>query len=398
MNEKYNLIVAFDNDVKSKAGINAVKNIANSIGKPINYLKLNNCKDITELYSINKTSLLNNKNVEFKIMKPTNIKVVSNSFQIKTINATELQKIKFDEDIWYIDKIIKPGLIIISGRPKDGKSRLALYMSVCIAKGIPFMKKYFTKRAGVFYITYEENFRLIQKRLNKMLQGSNFPKNLNFPYVIKKINGKKIPQVNFQKFDEGGLQNLESLIKENRNYKVIIFDNVGKAFAERMNKRSYEEDYMTLAPLQELANKYDVCLIGLHHNRKQSANNPIDEMMGSSSLSAVADTLVNLRKINATDLEVHITGRDIEQRTISIRVNNNDNTWKEITRSKNLSLTPDQEKVYSHFAKSKNLHFQTKVIERITELPKSRVSIILKTLKRKGLIENTKYGVYKLVA
>ena len=130
---------------------------------------------------------------------------------------------------------------------------------------------------------------------------NSFPENLVFPMNKVVIKGKEKITTGFPKFDKGGLEALEMILQKNKGYKVIFFDNIGKAFAERGNRKSFEEDYSILSPLQEIANKYDVAIIGIHHNRKQYAANPIDEMMGSSSLAAVADTIFVMQKINPTD-------------------------------------------------------------------------------------------------
>ena len=399
LESKYSLIFAFDNDVKSKAATKVLQKIANYIQKPINYIELTKFKDITELYGIDNSRLEKNKFVSFKVMQPqSRTTEISNQNAITILNATELQKMKFEDDVWYIEKILKPGLTIISGRPKDGKSRLVLNMAVCVVNGKTFLYKYVTAKTGVCFISFEENFRLIKKRISKMLQGKKFPENLVFPSTLVNVNGKLVQQTYFPKFDDGGLEQLEAFIKQNINYKVIIFDNIGKAYADRYNKRSYEEDYHTLAPLQELASKYNVCIIGLHHNRKQSAYNPIDEMMGSSSLAAVADTLIILRKVDSNMLDVNITGRDIEGREITISVNNENGIWREVKRKNKIRLTPKQEKIYSYFLKGRQFNFKTKHLELFTSYSKSSISIILNTLLKKKLIENVRYGVYRLAA
>ncbi len=310
----------------------------------------------------------------------------------------QLQRIIFNKDIWYVNNFIKSGLSLISGRPKDGKSRLMLYMAVCIATGMPFLSKYQTVKTGVYFITFEESLRLLQKRLSKILLNRDFPENLVFPKKVRKVNRREKITIDFPKFDQGGLKVLEEVIVKNKNIKVIIFDNIGKAFAQRTNRNSFEEDYTILSPLQELANKYEVAIIGIHHNRKQSAINPIDEMMGSSSLSAVADSIFILRKINPTDRSLHITGRDIEEKNLGIRVNNVNDRWKEIELDKTQKLSHEQRSAYKHFEKSSKLVFRNKHIALIEKLSPQSCARILKALVRKGLIVNVSNGKYRLAS
>lgn len=83
----------------------------------------------------------------------------------------DLQHEQLPEIRWAIDPILPEGVTILGGKPKLGKSWLALTLQVAIAEGGAALGKYPVERGEVLYISLEDNKKRLQKRTNTLLQS-----------------------------------------------------------------------------------------------------------------------------------------------------------------------------------------------------------------------------------
>lgn len=60
---------------------------------------------------------------------------VSITKQLQTIDADELMNTPFSKTRFVVERLMPVGLHILAGAPKIGKSRLALWLCLCAAKG-----------------------------------------------------------------------------------------------------------------------------------------------------------------------------------------------------------------------------------------------------------------------
>jgi hypothetical protein len=93
--------------------------------------------------------------------------------------------------------------------------------------------------------------------------------------------------------------------------------------------------------LADLARKHRVSILIIHHTRKAPAADPFDCISGSTGLTAAADGLLILTKQRGkTDCTLYLTGRDLEEREIALRWDQEISGWviigdaKEHRRSK----------------------------------------------------------------
>ena len=82
----------------------------------------------------------------------------------------------------------------------------------------------------------------------------------------------------------------------------------------------YANDYKEAGALKKLADKYGICILLIHHLRKQTATDPFDQISGSTGLMGVADTSwVMQRKRMSQTADILLTGRDMDDRTLHLR-------------------------------------------------------------------------------
>ena len=85
----------------------------------------------------------------------------------------------------------------------------------------------------------------------------------------------------------------------------------------------YANDYKEAGALKNLADKYGICILLIHHLRKQSASDPFDQISGSTGLMGVADTSwVMQRKRMSQTADILLTGRDMDDKTLHLREEN----------------------------------------------------------------------------
>ena len=85
----------------------------------------------------------------------------------------------------------------------------------------------------------------------------------------------------------------------------------------------YANDYRDIGALKELADKYGICILLVHHLRKQSSSDPYDQISGSTGIMGVADTtwLMHRQRMSKT-ATIRVIGRDMDEKMLHIREEN----------------------------------------------------------------------------
>ncbi|MBM4274124.1 MAG: hypothetical protein FJ128_01225 [Deltaproteobacteria bacterium] len=235
------------------------------------------------------------------------------------ISAADLEHVIFTEPEYIVPEIIPEGFGLLSARPKKGKTFFALNVSVAKAiGGCALGKKDLLLEPGsVLYIAYEDKNRRVQKRLKTIMQGEAFPKNL---YLAE----------SWPQFSDSGLDRLDAYLTENLNTKMVVIDTLGR-FKPRKKARddAYQLDLATGGALGDLAHKHNVCILGIFHNRKAESEDPLDDVHGSTGLTAAADFVMVLKRGRGqADAELFVTGRDIEEQTLALKFHQAEGHWE----------------------------------------------------------------------
>lgn len=115
---------------------------------------------------------------------------------IETFTARELQKMDFPPIQYAIEGYIAEGLTLLGGKPKIGKSWMAVDLAMAIAKGNMALGSIPCRRGTVLYCALEDNKRRLQRRMRKLYgDESSWPKSFHFTTHMDRL-------------DEGGLDDL----------------------------------------------------------------------------------------------------------------------------------------------------------------------------------------------
>ena len=87
----------------------------------------------------------------------------------------------------FVDDILVEGLTLLAGKPKKGKSYLALDMSLSIAVGRQAFLKFPTRQSKVLYVSLEDGERRIKRRLLSIQHNLTTPDGLDFLFAFPRL-------------------------------------------------------------------------------------------------------------------------------------------------------------------------------------------------------------------
>lgn len=216
---------------------------------------------------------------------------------LPTVNLEELFDEVYRDKPAIVENLIYPGTYILAGAPKVGKSFFVAQLAYHIATGQKLWD-YEVKQSTVLYLALEDDHRRLQKRMCRMF-GVDGTANLHFAITSKKLG-------------EGLEDQLEEFIDKHPNTRIIIIDTLQKIRQGGNDAYSYANDYECVGNLKKFADQKEICLLIVHHTRKQQASDKFDMISGTTGILGCADGAFILQKEKRTDstATLDIVGRD----------------------------------------------------------------------------------------
>lgn len=303
----------------------------------------------------------------------------------RTITADVLQTTEFTEPDWVIPNLLPVGLAILAGRPKVGKSWLALNLAVAVANGGRFLGTVETIRSEVLYLALEDNHRRLQGRLNTILTGerTEAPAGLQFT-------------TDARPFDSGGFEDLRDHLHANPGVRLVIIDTLQRVRGKAARgKDTYAGDYQELGTLQRIALDCKVALVVVHHTTKMNYADPFDSISGTSGISGAADTLFVLARVpEMNGLAFQSRGRDTEELSIAVKFDPTRGAWFSLGEVDDVKLSEERRGILEALKDGDTL--SPKEIAEATGLTDGATRKLLHKMKAAGTVESPSYGKYKL--
>ena len=227
----------------------------------------------------------------------------------KTITAGALLATPIPPVKWIIPGLLPAGLAIFAGPSKAGKSWLTLWLCLQISQGKSVWGREIEPRT-VLYFSLEDTLGRLQERLYKLVDAEEDPERL-------------ILQTESHGIGQGLEEQIVSFIHTYPDISLIVIDTLQKVRKNDQNGSMYANDYKDIGALKELADKYGICILLVHHLRKQSSSDPYDQISGSTGIMGVADTtwLMHRQRMSKT-ATIRVIGRDMDDRTLHLREEN----------------------------------------------------------------------------
>ena len=216
---------------------------------------------------------------------------------LNTVTMSELFNSVYQSKPPIVDGLLCQGTYLFVGAPKLGKSFLMAQIAYHVSTGTPLWG--FPVRQGtVLYLALEDDYGRLQERLYRMF-GTAENDNLFFSVSAKQL-GKGLDE------------QLTRFLREHPDASLIIIDTLQQVREVGGENYSYANDYQIIARLRTFADTYGVCLMVVHHTRKQKADDAFDMISGTNGLMGAADGAFLLQKEKRTSniATLEISGRD----------------------------------------------------------------------------------------
>ena len=186
--------------------------------------------------------------------------------------------------------------ISLPERPKIGKSFLVAQIAHHVSTGQDSWATRFIR--GRCYLALEDDESRLQRRMFRMF-GVEGTSSLHFATSAKMIGS-------------GLDEQLEKFVREHSDTKLIIVDTLQKVREMVSDNYSYSSDYEVIGKLKQFADRHGVCILIVHHTRKQPAEDSFEKISGTTGLSGCADGALIMQKEKRTDGKAtpEISGRD----------------------------------------------------------------------------------------
>ena len=232
----------------------------------------------------------------------------------KTFTARELVTSNLPEPRWSVPGILPEGAAILAGKPKAGKSWLALGLAVAVASGGKALGDVDVTAGEVLYIAAEDTKRRLKGRLRLLLHDQPAPEDLHLA-----LEWPRLPE---------GLKDLQAWLASHPRARLVIVDTLQRLRAPMGRGNAYESDYGAVASFKRVADNAHVSLLIVHHVRKLAADDPMETVSGTYGITGGADTIMVLSRVRGTnEANLHIQGRDVEEQTRGLRWNPDLGAW-----------------------------------------------------------------------
>ena len=233
---------------------------------------------------------------------------------LKTVSMTELFDNVYQSRPPVIDGLLYRGMYLFVGAPKMGKSFLMGQIAYHVSTGTPLWG--FPVRQGtVLYLALEDDYGRLQERLYRMF-GTAENEKLFFSVVARQL-GKGLDE------------QLTRFLREHPNTSLIIIDTLQKVREVGGDNYSYANDYQIITRLKTFADTYGICLMVVHHTRKQKADDAFDMISGTNGLMGAADGAFLLQKEKRTSdsATLEVSGRDQQDQRLYLKRNEEKLCW-----------------------------------------------------------------------
>lgn len=234
---------------------------------------------------------------------------------LHTVTLDELMDHVFQGKAVVVENLLYNGAYILAGAPKIGKSFLVAQIAYHVSSGLDLWG-YKVHGGTVLYLALEDDESRLQSRMFRMF-GVEGTSSLHFATSAKMIGS-------------GLDEQLEKFVQEHSDTKLIIVDTLQKVREVTSDGYSYSSDYDVIGRLKQFADRHGICVLLVHHTRKQPSGDSFEMISGTTGLLGCADGALLMQKEKRTDgkATVEVTGRDQPDQRLYLTKDQEHLTWE----------------------------------------------------------------------
>lgn len=232
---------------------------------------------------------------------------------LQASSAADIMKKKYPPLDELLEGMFYPGLYILAGAPKSGKSWFVLQLAHHVSLGISLWGRQ-VRRCDVLYLALEDTEQRIQKRLCCICNGETG--NIFFATEAEVLG-------------MGFEEQITSFLQSHPHTGLVIVDTLAKIREISSRRNAYAEDYATMTVLKNLAQRFHLVLLVVHHTRKQESADIMGMISGTNGLMGCADGAMVLDRPDrlSSEASLSITGRDCEDTRLLLIHNKETMCW-----------------------------------------------------------------------
>lgn len=251
-------------------------------------------------------------------------------------SANHILVTNWPEPAWIIPNCLPEGLSILAGKPKIGKSWLALQMARAVSTGQSIIGQQI-EQGPVLYLALEDPPRRLKERMS--LQ--KWPDNAQADFMVMGTFQSQIGDLG-----RGGGEILAQQIRL-KKYRLVIIDTFSRAIGG--DQKDSETMTAALDPIQEIAHDCHCAAMIIDHHPKVKALTPdvILDIFGSVAKGAMVDTAWGLyRQPGILGATLAITGREVNEQMLRLTMDWDHGLWQAEVNNDGFQMTPRRQEIF----------------------------------------------------
>jgi hypothetical protein len=260
---------------------------------------------------------------------------------LPVLSLHDLMTHEWPEPPWLVPGILPVGLAVLAGRPKVGKSWIALQLAQAVATGGRFLGEPVGK-GPVLYLALEDVPRRLKRRA--IQQGWT-----NIDAACDFMGAESLRKIGL--LNKGGGVRIAKGIRKH-GYRLVVVDTLSRAISG--DQDSVVEMTAALGPLQTMAQKHNCCVLILDHHNKMALRDMVDgtpldviaNILGSISKAGVADWIGGMYRSQGKEgTALAFTGRDVEERQFTLKQDRVTQCWQILSEEGKPKITEGRDQV-----------------------------------------------------
>jgi len=300
-----------------------------------------------------------------------------------SLTAADLQNIQFEPLRYVVPGYLAEGATLLAGKPKLGKSWLALDWCISVAIGGFAMGSMELKceQGDVLYAALEDNPRRLQRRIKQVIpDGDAWPGRLTLTTTMRRV-------------DAGLCDDIRAWANASENPRLLVLDTLARIRPPgKRNDNPYEADYRAVAPFLALAAELQIAIVIVHHTRKAEADDPLDMVSGTTGLTGGVDSVIVLTR-DGQGTVLHGRGRDLDDFEVAVKLDTS-GRWSVLGDANEVRRSKERNQILE--AVRRLGEAGPKEIAEVSELKLDSVKHLVRRMAFQGELESRERGSYRI--